>query len=71
MDEESIVEVVEKVTKSVVNINTLRVFHDVFYRFVPVKGMGSGVILDERGHILTNNHVARALMQKQMRRANL
>jgi serine protease Do len=57
MDEESIVEVVEKVTKSVVNINTLRVFHDVFYRVVPVKGMGSGFILDERGHILTNNHV--------------
>jgi len=57
MDEQSVVEVVEKVTKSVVNINTLRVFHDVFYRVVPVKGMGSGFILDERGHILTNNHV--------------
>ncbi len=57
MNEESVVEVVEKVTRSVVNINTLRVFHDVFYRVVPVKGMGSGVILDERGYILTNNHL--------------
>ena len=57
MDEESIVEVIEKVTKSVVNVNTVKVFHDVFYRVVPVKGMGSGFILDERGYILTNNHV--------------
>ena len=57
MEEESIVEVIEKVTKSVVNINTLRVYHDVFYRVVPAKGMGSGFILDEIGYILTNNHV--------------
>jgi serine protease Do len=57
MDEESIVEVIEKVTGSVVNVNTVKVFHDVFYRVVPVKGMGSGFILDERGYILTNNHV--------------
>ena len=57
MEDENIVEVIEKVTRSVVNINTLRVFHDVFYRVVPVKGMGSGFILDERGYILTNNHV--------------
>lgn len=57
MDGESIVEVIEKVTESVVNINTLRVFHDVFYRVVPIKGMGSGFILDERGYVLTNNHV--------------
>jgi len=57
MDDENIVEVIEKVTESVVNINTLRVFQDVFYRTVPVKGMGSGFILDERGYVLTNNHV--------------
>jgi len=56
MKEESIVRVIEKVTKIVVSINTLRVFHDVFYRVVPVEGMGSGFILDERGYILTNNY---------------
>ncbi len=57
MGEDDVVEVIEKTSRSVVNINTLRVFHDFFYQVVPVKGMGSGFIVDERGYILTNNHV--------------
>jgi len=56
-DESSVLEVVEKVSRSVVNINTVRLLHDVFYRVVPVKGMGSGVIIDSKGYVLTNNHV--------------
>lgn len=56
-DESSVLEVVEKVSRSVVNINTVRLLHDVFYRTVPVKGMGSGTIIDSKGYILTNNHV--------------
>lgn len=56
-EEEGVVEVIERVSRSVVNLNTLRVFQDVFYRTVPVKGMGSGFIFDEKGYILTNSHV--------------
>ncbi|MGD8505475.1 MAG: trypsin-like peptidase domain-containing protein [Candidatus Bathyarchaeota archaeon] len=56
-DESSVLDVVEKVSKSVVNINTVRLLQDVFYRVVPVKGMGSGTIIDSRGYVLTNNHV--------------
>lgn len=56
-DEASVVELVEKVSRSVVNVSTVKLLHHVFYRAVPVKGMGSGTIIDAEGHILTNNHV--------------
>jgi S1-C subfamily serine protease len=56
-DESSVLDVVEKVSQSVVNINTVRLLHDVFYRVVPIKGMGSGTIIDSEGYVLTNNHV--------------
>lgn len=44
-------------SKSVVNISTVKLVHHIFYQVVPVKGMGSGTIIDSKGHILTNNHV--------------
>jgi S1-C subfamily serine protease len=56
-DESSVLKVVEKVTQSVVNINTVRLVHGFYYQVVPVQGMGSGVIIDANGHILTNHHV--------------
>jgi len=56
-DESTVLEVVEKVSKAVVNINTVRLFHDFYYQVHPVQGMGSGVIIDPKGYIVTNNHV--------------
>jgi S1-C subfamily serine protease len=56
-DESSILDVVDKVSRSVVNISTIKILQHIFYRAVPVKGMGSGTIIDPEGQILTNNHV--------------
>jgi serine protease Do len=47
----------ENVSKSLVNISTLKLVHNLFYQAVPVAGMGSGTIIDPRGLILTNHHV--------------
>ena len=57
VSDESIINAVEKVSKSVVNIASVRMMQDQLFRVFPVRGVGSGVIIDDRGHILTNNHV--------------
>lgn len=57
-DEKTVLDVLEKVSKSVVNISTIKIVHHMFYQAVPVKGMGSGTVIDLKGYVLTNNHVA-------------
>jgi serine protease Do len=56
-DEKNVLDIIEKVSKSVVNISTIKLVHNMFYQAVPVAGMGSGTIIDAKGLILTNNHV--------------
>ncbi|MCW4017611.1 MAG: trypsin-like peptidase domain-containing protein [Candidatus Bathyarchaeota archaeon] len=57
-DEKKVLEVIEKATKSVVNISTVRLVQNIFFQAVPVSGMGSGTIFDaDKGLILTNHHV--------------
>jgi S1-C subfamily serine protease len=57
LDEKKVLDILERVSKSVVNISTIRIVHHIFYQAVPVEGMGSGTIIDPKGYILTNNHV--------------
>jgi len=57
VSEESIINAVEKVSKSVINIASVRMMQDQLFRVFPVQGVGSGIIIDNKGHILTNNHV--------------
>jgi S1-C subfamily serine protease len=45
------------VSKDVVNIASVRMVKDQLLRIFPVEGVGSGVIIDKKGYILTNNHV--------------
>jgi S1-C subfamily serine protease len=49
--------VVARVLPSVVSITARRIDRDQFNKPVPKAGLGSGVIVDREGHILTNNHV--------------
>ena len=55
--EEILVEAVDKISKSVVNIASVRMIHDQLFRVFPVQGVGSGVIIDKDGYVLTNYHV--------------
>jgi len=55
--DEWIVSAVEKISPSVVNISTVRLLRDYFLYVHPVKGMGSGVIINSKGYIVTNHHV--------------
>src|SRR2546427_1413573 len=56
-NEDLIVDAVEKVSKSVVNIASVRMVQDQLFRVFPIEGVGSGIIIDSKGFILTNNHV--------------
>jgi len=51
------VQVVKILTPSVVQIVTEFLAMDMLNQPVPGRGVGTGVILDQQGHILTNNHV--------------
>jgi serine protease Do len=56
-NEDLIVRAVEKVSKSVVNIASVRMVQDQLFRVFPIEGVGSGIIVDSKGFIPTNNHV--------------
>ena len=50
-------EILRELIPSIVHIQTEAVRLDMFNRPVPASGVGTGAILDDQGHILTNNHV--------------
>ena len=55
--EDMIANAAERVSKSTVNIASVKIVQDQLIRIFPVEGVGSGVIIDQNGYILTNNHV--------------
>jgi putative serine protease PepD len=56
-DELNNIEVYQKTNAGVVNIRSESYTYDIFYRVIPQSGVGSGVIIDTEGHIVTNHHV--------------
>ncbi len=61
------VAVYQNCNRSVVNITTQSVRPDGFFmRNTPAKGSGSGVVLDQAGHVLTNYHVVEEARQVEV-----
>lgn len=58
-DERATIEIFERVAPSVVYITTLQQVRDVWRRnaWEVERGSGSGIVWDERGHVVTNFHV--------------
>lgn len=55
--EKGLIDAIEKISSSVVSISIVRLFRQRFFEVIPVQGMGSGVIIDKNGYILTNYHI--------------
>lgn len=56
-EERNSIEVYEQCNKSVVNVDTQTTYNTFFLGEIDEPGAGSGVVLDKKGHILTNSHV--------------
>ena len=54
--EDQVTQAVEKLSESIVGVQSMRLERR-FFGIVPLEGQGSGIILDRRGLIVTNNHV--------------
>lgn len=55
--EDQITSSVDLLSESVVGIESMKLARDYRYGVVPIEGQGSGVIIEPKGHIITNNHV--------------
>jgi len=58
-DELNNIEIYDRTNKAVVYITTVTMQYTWFYEAVPQEGTGSGVIIDQQGHVLTNYHVVK------------
>lgn len=68
-DERNNIEVYRQVSPGVVNISTVTYVRDFFYVY-PQEGGGSGSIIDEQGHVLTNYHVVEGARKLTVTLAN-
>jgi putative serine protease PepD len=56
-EEEALIAIYRAVGPGVVHITSTVLSQDFFFRVVPDRGTGSGFVIDDKGLILTNNHV--------------
>ncbi len=63
--EDRVTAAVERVSESIVSVSSTRLERR-FFGLVPLEGQGSGIILDKKGLIITNNHVIDGASQVQV-----
>jgi S1-C subfamily serine protease len=56
-DEQNNIDIYRRFSRSVVNVASTVISYDFFLGGVPSSGFGSGVVIDDEGHIVTNYHV--------------
>ncbi len=56
-EEQIVIAVYKQASPAVVHITSTTLMYDFFFQVVPQRGIGSGFIVDDRGYLLTNNHV--------------
>ncbi|SHJ48977.1 DegP2 peptidase. Serine peptidase. MEROPS family S01B [Desulfatibacillum alkenivorans DSM 16219] len=64
--EQTVIDIHRDAAPGVVNITSITVQYNFFYQPVPREGSGSGLIIDNQGHILTNNHVIKDAHQLEV-----
>ncbi len=57
VNEKDVTAAIQKVSPAVVSVATLRVIRENFFDTIPLRGLGSGIIFDSNGGILTNHHI--------------
>ena len=66
-DERNNIDIYQRYSSGVVNITTTTIGYDFFLRPVPMEsGTGSGAVIDDQGHIVTNFHVVRGALRAQV-----
>jgi S1-C subfamily serine protease len=59
-EEKNNIDIYQRYSNGVVNITTTTLTYDFFFRPAPTEsGTGSGAVIDDQGHIVTNYHVVR------------
>lgn len=61
--ERRVMDVYERAAPAVVNVTTQVLRRGFFFDVIPQEGAGSGFVIDEDGHILTNYHVVEGAQQ--------
>jgi S1-C subfamily serine protease len=57
LNEKDVIAAIQKVSPAVVTVATLKVIRENFFDTMPLRGLGSGIIFDSNGGILTNHHI--------------